>query len=88
MKGRRRKMNRTRNIPDPVERFMEEALKSGQFAPFYCAEHGKHFMLPGGVRPACPVCGVDCFTPEEWSHQNSPRLRRERRIQLLRNHLE
>lgn len=81
-------MRRKRKKVDPVERFMEEALKNnGQFAPYYCADHGKHFMLPG-IRPECPVCGSACFTPEEWEYQNSPRIRRVRRIQLLRNHLE
>lgn len=86
MKGRRRPMKRTRHH-DPVESFLEESLKSGQYAPFYCNDHGQHFLLPGG-RPACPVCGELCFTPDEWAYRNSTRKRRERRIQLLRNHLE
>lgn len=83
MSRRRRKKS-----VDPVERFMEEALKNnGQFQPFYCSDHGKHFMLPG-IRPPCPVCGAPCFTPEEWEYSNSARIRRTRRLQLLRNHLE
>lgn len=66
---------------------MEEALTAGIYAPYYCAEHGKHFLVPG-KRPNCPVCDVPCFTPMEWQYRTNPRIQRERRVQLLRNHLE
>lgn len=86
MKGRRKKVNKTRKA-DPVEAFIEASLTAGQYALFYCAEHGKHFMLPG-KRPQCPVCDAPCFTEDEWLYRNSTRRIRERRIQMLRNNLE
>lgn len=85
MKGRRR--HRQRQRIDPVEAVLEEALSSGYYEPFYCTEHGKHFFLPG-VRAECPICQKPCFTPMEWEYRNTPRQRRERRVQMLRNHLE
>lgn len=86
MKGRRRHRQRTRER-DPVQSFLDETLTNSNYALYYCNEHGKQFMLPA-VRPACPVCGEFCFTPEEFTYRQSLRKRRERRIQLLRNHLE
>lgn len=84
---KRRRHQGGKRKPDPVEAVVEEALKSGKYVPFYCAKHGQHYFLPG-FRPDCPECGAACFNEDEWQYRGSARNRRERRVQLLRNHLE
>lgn len=72
-----------------MQQFMDDALREGEYSPFHCAKHGKFLRLPG-ARALCPVCEQPCFTPEEWQYQqqDSNRVWRERRVQMLRNHLE
>lgn len=88
MKGRRG-LPRKRKRVDPVQQFMDDALRSGEYNPFYCGTHGKFLFLPG-TRGTCPVCDQPCFTPEEWQYrqEQSSREARVRRVQMLRNHLE
>lgn len=88
MTNRRRYRERKRKV-DPAQEILDNALRVGEYVPFYCGKHGKFLLLPG-VRGICPVCEQPCFTPEEWQHKRQQSLRdeRQRRIQLLRNHLE